>query len=79
MPLKPNALDLCLELDPSDTGYQAAIVWLQKQKDREDVGLDDITDEDRDAFYKHYLEQYFSVVSAAIKKYDPNHLYIGIA
>ena len=50
----------------------------QERKGREDVALDDITDEDRDAFYGFYVERYFSVVSAAIKKYDPNHLYIGI-
>lgn len=78
MPLKPNALDLCLQLDSGDASYQAAIDWLRDRRGREDVGPDDISEKDRDAFYEYYLERYFSVVSAAIKKYDPNHLYIGI-
>lgn len=78
MPLRPNALDLCLTMDPSDSSNQAATAWLQKRKGSTEVKPKDITDEDRDAFYGYYVDRYFSIVSAAIKKYDPNHLFIGI-
>ncbi len=74
MPLKPNALDLFLKLDTSESGYQAAMAWLRERN----VRPAEITDADRDAFYGVYIERYLSIVSSAIKKHDPNHLYIGI-
>jgi len=74
MPLKSNVLDLCLQLDPGDAGYLAAQAWLKERN----TNVEDISDEDRDAFYGVYVERYFSIVSSAIKKQDPNHLYIGI-
>jgi hypothetical protein len=77
MPLRPNALDLCLCLDKGEPGYQAAWAWLCGRKGLADVSVDDILPEDRDAFYAFYLERYLSIVSNAIKKYDPNHLYLG--
>ncbi len=78
MPLRTNALDLCLQLDTSEQGYKAALAWLIKRKGHQNVGMDAITEDDRDAFYAYYLERYFSIVSTAIKKHDPNHLYLGI-
>lgn len=77
LPLRPNALDLCLNLDKDEYGYKAAWAWLCKQKGRSDINMKDITPEDRDAFFGYYLESYYSVVSSAIKKYDSNHLYLG--
>ncbi|VGO23524.1 agarase [Pontiella sulfatireligans] len=74
MPLRTNALDLFLQLDKRDPGFQAAQAWLKEH----DVKPDEITGEDRDAFYGVYVERYFSIVSSAIKKHDPNHLYLGI-
>lgn len=78
MPLRTNALDLCLKLDKSEPGYQAAWDWLCNRKGKNTVSTDDITPKDRDAFFGFYVERYFSIVSSAIKKYDPNHLYLGI-
>ncbi len=78
MPLRTNALDLCLKLEESEPNYQAALAWLKKRKGRDQVGMKDVTAQDRDAFYGYYLERYFAIVTAAIKKYDPNHLYLGI-
>lgn len=77
LPLRTNALDLCLKLEKSESGYQAAWNWLCGRKDSNEVSIEDISDEDRDAFYGFYLDKYYSIVSAAIKKYDPNHLYLG--
>jgi hypothetical protein len=78
MPLRPNALDLCLQLETTEPGHQAALAWLRERKGRDQVGADDITPADRDAFYGYYVDRYLSIVSAAIKKHDPNHLYLGI-
>lgn len=78
MPLRTNALDLCFQLDKNDPAYQAAWAWLCGRKGTNDADPDDITDDDRDAFYGFYVERYLSIVSSAIKKYDPNHLYLGI-
>lgn len=77
LPLRTNALDLCLDLEKSEASYQAALAWLKKQKGKDNVGSKDITDVDRDAFYGYYLDRYYSIVSAAIRKHDPNHLYLG--
>jgi hypothetical protein len=56
-----------------DYGYQAAIKWLA------DKGITQaqITDEHRADFLAYAGDKYFSIVSNAIKKYDPNHLIIG--
>jgi hypothetical protein len=78
MPLRTNALDLCLKLDKSEAGYQAAWNWLCERKGKNTINSDDITPEDRNAFYGLYVERYLSIVSGAIRKYDPNHLYLGI-
>jgi hypothetical protein len=78
MPLRTNALDPCLQLDKSEPGYQVAWAWLCGRKGSSDIDPENVTPNDRDAFYKFYVERYFSIVSKAIKKYDPNHLYLGI-
>ena len=77
MPLRVNALDLCLKLDKNESGYKAAKAWLKKRKNIQDINTDEISDEDRDAFYEFYIGRYLSIVSSAIKKYDPNHLYLN--
>ena len=78
IPLRTNALELCLKLDKSEAGYQAAWNWLRERKGKNAINSDDITPEDRNAFYGLYIERYLSIVSGAIRKYDPNHLYLGI-
>ena len=76
LPLYPNSLDNFLKLEPTDPGYQAAVAWLQK-KHGANFSLANINDDDRAGFLAYTGEKYFSIVSAAIKKYDPNHLYLG--
>lgn len=73
LPLRPQVLELCLNLPETDPGHQAALAWLEKRG----VEPDAITDEDKDAFYQVFLDRYYSIVSSAIKKADPNHLYLG--
>jgi len=73
MPFKFKSLDNFLALPESEPGHQAAVEWLKKRG----ITKDQITDEHREDFMALVGEKYFSVVSKAIKKYDPNHMYIG--
>ena len=73
MPFKFKALDNYLSLPETDYGYLAAKEWLKTQG----ISKDEITDEHRELFMAFVGDKYFSIVSKAIKKYDPNHMYIG--
>ena len=73
MPFKFKALDNYLGLPEDDYGHIAAIQWMQEKG----ITKNQITDEHREAFMAYVGDKYFSVVSKAIKKYDPNHMYIG--
>ena len=50
--------------------------WLSKRKGRTAV-LADINDQDRAQFIAHTFDRYFKITTAAIRKYDPNHLCLG--
>ncbi len=76
LPFPRDALDKYMSLKEEDWGYKAAKAWLKEWKGR-DAGKADITADDRWRFRKYVSERYFSIVSEAIKKYDPNHLFIG--
>lgn len=77
LPWKNDALDRHLKyLTPAEHGYIAAKKWLNDRKGK-DASIADITAEDRLAFTGFYFETYIKKVSAAIRKYDPNHLYLG--
>jgi hypothetical protein len=73
MPFKFKALDNYLSLPDSDYGRIAAENWLKEKG----ITKEQIADENREEFMALVGEKYFSVVSRAIKKYDPNHMYIG--
>jgi len=73
MPFKFKSLDNYLALPEKDPGHIAASEWLNKQG----ITKEQISDSHREAFMALVAEKYFSVVSAALKKYDPNHMYIG--
>lgn len=73
MPFKFKALDNYLGLPEKDPGRIAAENWLKEHG----ITKEEITDENREVFMAYVAEKYFSVVSKAIKKYDPNHMYIG--
>jgi hypothetical protein len=73
MPFKTDAIENYLSLPKGDSGREAAEKWLAEQG----ITKEQITDEHREAFMALVGEKYFSIVSKAIKKYDPNHMYIG--
>lgn len=77
LPWKNDALDRHLTLlNKDEAGYIAAKKWLDLRKGKE-ASVADITDEDRLEFTGYYFEMYIKKMSAAIRKYDPNHLYLG--
>ncbi|WP_321373286.1 agarase [uncultured Draconibacterium sp.] len=73
MPFKFKAIDNYLALPEHEHGRVAAENWLKEKG----ITKNDITDEHREEFMALVGEKYFSIVSKAIKKYDPNHMYIG--
>jgi hypothetical protein len=71
---KTTILDEYLSIaDENNPNLQAAKLFLQK------LGIDksQITDSTRGLFLEIPARRYYQIVSAAIKKYDPNHLYFG--
>ncbi len=75
LPFRPDALDNYLSLPSDDPGHQAARKWWDER--RRKTGRAEIGEGDRSAFLQLVANRYFSVVGAAIRKYDPNHLYLG--
>lgn len=77
-PLK--SLDNYLSLNAEDArvsaGRAAAAEWLEKRKGAKATAAD-ANDEDRDAFLEFLYERYLRIVGGAIRKYDPNHMYLG--
>ena len=77
IPWVNDALDRHLTLLAKDEpAYLAVQKWFDERKGRPS-GPEDITQEDREAFSAFYLETYLSKVTAALRKYDPNHMYLG--
>ena len=75
LPFRPDLLEYYLKLPASDPGHQAAATWwaLRRAGDAKRT----MSRADKDAFLEHTANRYYSIVGAAIKKYDPNHLYVG--
>ena len=76
MPLKRGALTNYLSLPEKDPGYQAALKWL-KSRHGPNTSIKDITDQDQLDFLRVVVDRYYRIVSKAVKKYDPNHLFLG--
>jgi len=77
LPWVYDALDrhlTCLAKD--EQGYIAAKEWFDNRKGK-DVSVEDITDEDRSAFTAFYFDTYMKKVALALRKADPNHMYLG--
>lgn len=81
LPGGTHMLDTALSLDPSNPKnvytYTAAWEFLKQYTGKERPNFKDITDVMREDYEDFVYDRYFSVIKAAIKKYDPNHLYLG--
>jgi hypothetical protein len=73
MPFRFESLDNYLALPENEPGHHAAKNWL----DQKGISAENIIDNHREEFMSMVADKYFSIVSNAIKKYDPNHMYIG--
>lgn len=72
-----DALDRHLNyLAKDEQGYIAAKEWLDARKGF-DASVADIDDLDRAAFTAYYFETYIKKVTFALRKADPNHMYLG--
>lgn len=76
MPLRAGALRNYLSLPDTDPGHQAALKWLRARRGT-NATAGDIQPADLPAFLEFMVERYFRIVSRAIKRHDPNHLYLG--
>ena len=76
-----NMLDHSLSLDVNDTrrhySYATAWTFMYLKTGKADVSLSDVTDELRMEFLAMTYDRYFEVITTALNKYDPNHLYMG--
>jgi hypothetical protein len=83
LPFKEQALDRYLELPEGDPGHQAALEWVRKRPGvpATYTGAPGTTltlsQADRSEFLGGVVERYFRTVSAAMRKHDPNHLFLG--
>ena len=74
LPFERTALDRYLnKKDSTDPGCIAAKKWLADQH----LTKEGINDSIRNEFLGVVADKYYSIVSKAIKKYDPNHMYLG--
>lgn len=73
IPFPLDSLDRFLTLKEGDPNRVAADE-LVKSRNANPAAL---TDEDRQAWMEKLAERYFGVVSRAIRKADPNHMYLG--
>ncbi|MBK1826743.1 hypothetical protein [Haloferula rosea] len=76
LPWNLDLLENYLDLPERDPGHRAAIAWL-KERHGPKARAADITDSDRTDFLAYAADTYFSIVSKAIRKHDPNHLILG--
>ncbi|MES2459078.1 MAG: hypothetical protein V4671_00745 [Armatimonadota bacterium] len=82
LPFPKDALDKFLSLPQTDAGGKEARVWLSKQRGGSPVtdiaaATKTLTLPEREAWRGYVADRYFDIVKKAIKKHDPNHLYLG--
>ena len=74
LPFRPDALNNYLSLSKTDPGYIAAVAWMEENK----ISKRRINDPKvQAAFLEVVAKLYFETVANALKKADPNHLYLG--
>ncbi len=76
MPWSRKFLENYLELPEADPGHRAAKAWLAERQRGKAAAK--ITDADRIAFLEFAMDAYLGTVAAAIRKHDPNHLFLGV-
>ncbi|MEI6075286.1 MAG: hypothetical protein WCS94_06925 [Verrucomicrobiota bacterium] len=76
LPFSRHALTNYLALPADDPGHEAALKFLQSRHGAQ-AAVQAIGGSDEADFLAVVASRYFGTVARAIKKYDPNHLYLG--
>lgn len=76
LPFRPASLKNYLALPERDPGNQAALAWLRARHGAQ-ASAKDATPQDQSDFLEFMVEHYLGVVAQAIRRYDPNHLFLG--
>jgi hypothetical protein len=76
LPFSSASLSNYLALPERDPGHEAALAWLRARHGSL-AGAQDIVAQDQSDFLALVVDRYFRITSIAIKKYDPNHLFLG--
>ena len=76
LPFKKDALNKYLALPTSDYGYKGARAWMDA-KYPGGWTTASITTANQQEFLGYVIDKYMSIVNGALKKYDPNHMYLG--
>jgi len=76
LPFSPTSLSNYLALPEEDPGHTAALAWLRARHGAK-AGAQDIVAQDQSDFLALVVDRYFRITSNAIKRYDPNHLFLG--
>jgi len=71
-----GSLSRYLQLPDGDAGHDAAWKWL-RERYGPDATASQVTLLDERKFLTLVLDRYYRIVSTAMKKNDPNHLYLG--
>lgn len=81
LPMDENMLDRAMTIDPKKEvnyyTYACTWTWLCNMTGNDSPTKDDITDELRDKYRGFVWDRYYSVVAPMVKKYDPDHMYMG--
>lgn len=78
IPWKDYALERCLTKWPSThINHQKAQEWLDQRKGKTGASFSEATIADKKAFIAYCYDVYLEKVTTALKKYDPNHLFLG--
>jgi|694.fasta_scaffold00409_31 hypothetical protein len=74
LPFQDNLIANFLEIkNQQDPAYQIVHKWILEKK----IDTTKITKEQKEAFSGFVAELYYKTVAESIKKFDPNHLFIG--
>ena len=76
LPWKRSLLKGYLSQSKKDHGYKAAAAWLKTRLPGTSKA-ERITEADEMAFLAYAVDTYLRIVGTAIRKYDPNHLFLG--
>ncbi len=74
LPFQDNLLISFLKINnQQDQAYQVALKWIKDKA----IDTSKISKDQKEAFSGYVCEAYYKTVAESIKKYDPNHLFIG--